>query len=95
MMKPICIPCQRFFRCIKNDFPFIEGMQAVDGAVAGKSKPENWKPYKLWHGDKWQCPDCGAVIIVGVAMMPLAEHFQPRFDELCNRTGVQLQINDC
>jgi hypothetical protein len=37
-MRPICVPCQRFFRPIKNGFHFIEGMP-VDGAVPGMRIP--------------------------------------------------------
>ncbi len=62
-MSPICVPCQRFFRPQKNDFKFLEAM-------------EDGQPYKLWAGDKWKCPDCGAQIVVGFARRPIAEHFE-------------------
>ena len=41
----------------------------------------NEKPYRLWHGDKWGCPSCGAEIVIGFGLKPLAEHFQPDFSE--------------
>lgn len=96
-MKPICIPCQRFFRCKKNDFPFIEGMQSsiTEVALPGTGHPDHWKPYKLWFGDKWECEGCGAQIVVGVAKLPLAEHFQPNFELTVEQVKPQLQVNDC
>lgn len=93
-MKPICVPCQRFFRCKKNDFPFIEGMPR-DGAEPGTAEPEKWSPYKLWLGDKWECEGCGAVIVVGVARQPMAEHYQPDFAPMVAHYRPELNVNDC
>ena len=94
-MKPICVPCQRFFRPAKNGFAFIEAMP--DGtALPGKAEPEYWQPYKLWMGDKWHCPDCGAEIVVGCAAQPISEHYLPEFADLVKSFGGdQLQVNDC
>jgi hypothetical protein len=94
-MKPVCVPCQRFFRPAKNGFAFIEGMP--DGsALPGKAEPEHWHPYKLWVGDKWNCPDCGAEIIVGVARHPVSEHYYDDFQASVKQYGGdQLQVNDC
>ncbi len=50
-MKPICVPCQRFFRPKKNEFYFLEGMPIEQGAIPGTTEQEQWKPYKLWTGD--------------------------------------------
>jgi hypothetical protein len=95
-MKPICVPCRRFFRPTKNGRGFIEGMPTHNGAAAGLAEPESWKPYKAWMGDEWGCPDCGAVIIVGVAWEPLAEHYQPGFaDTVAANDCAEIQINDC
>lgn len=97
-MKPVCVPCQRFFRMKKSGFYFIEGMPA-DGArrpAAGTAEPENWKPYKVWVADKWQCEGCGAEILSGFGNGPLAEHYQPEFKAMIERTHAdQLQVNDC
>ena len=84
-MKPICTKCARFFRCVKNDYPFVEGMQAGEGQ----------KPYKLWFGDRWECEGCGASIVVGVAKKPLAEHYQESFQAVVDRYKPQLQVTDC
>lgn len=94
-MKPICVPCQRFFRPKKNDFPFIEGMPDTNDVQPGTIEPQRWKPYKLWFGDKWECEGCGAVIVVGVARQPLIEHFEKEFDAVVARYRPELQVNDC
>jgi hypothetical protein len=95
-MKPICVPCRRFFRMKKGGFAFIEGMPLHNRAPAGNAAPEQWKPYKAWNGDLWECPDCGAQVISGVAFEPFAEHYKPDFAEKVLRHGTgQLQINDC
>ena len=94
-MKPICVPCQRFFRCVKNDFPFIEGMPVGDNFSSGAAYPDHWTPYKLWYGDKWKCEGCGSEIVVGVAQQPLAEHYQPSFERIVASLNPSLQVNDC
>ena len=95
-MKPICVPCQRFFRPSKNGFAFIEGMPNGNDVQAGRAEPENWRPYKLWLGDQWKCPDCDATIVVGVGGSPISEHYLPEFRGLVERFGGdQLQVNDC
>jgi hypothetical protein len=95
-MKPVCVPCQRFFRPKRNGFPFIEGAPK-DGLATphGKAQPDGWGPYKLWNGDLWECPDCHAEIIVGVGWRPMAEHFQPDFAEQVTSLGAEFQVNDC
>jgi hypothetical protein len=93
MPKPICVPCQRFYRPHKNGKAFIEAMPVRPGAVPGTSQPESWKPYKLWMGDQWKCQGCGNEIIVGCGGRPIAEHYEPAFEEKVK--GVELQINDC
>ena len=95
-MKPICVPCQRFFRVKKTGFYFIEGMPLANDAEPGTSEPNRWKPYKVWSGDRWECDGCGAVIISGVGHNPLAWQHEERFEELIQRLGAdQFQVNDC
>ena len=98
-MKPVCVPCQRFYRPTKNGRFFIEGMPVggtfdhpVPAGIAGEG---SWVPYKLWIGDEWGCPDCGAKIIVGVPSEPISEHYKPGFKDIVNRLGPELQVNDC
>jgi len=95
-MLPICVPCQRFFRPKKNNFFFIEGMPIGARAEPGTSEPEKWKPYKIWAADKYECPDCGAVILSGFARRPIAEHYQADFAQTVKSYGAdQFQVNDC
>jgi hypothetical protein len=96
-MKPICVPCQRFFRVVRNGFAFIEAMPIGPGhPLPGVHQPEGWQPYKLWQGDRYECEGCHAVIVVGVGWQPLAEHYQPDFAERVRAfNGDQLQVNDC
>lgn len=93
-MKPICIPCQQFFRPEKNGFAFIEGMPE-SGARPGKVDAHLWKPYKLWSGDKWKCPGCGAEIVVGTGQYAIREHFMPDFQDFVEKMGAKYQVNDC
>lgn len=96
-LKPICVPCQRFFRPSQNGRYFTESMpQNVPRPLPGAAEPENWKPYKVWSGDQWACPDCGATVIVGVGFGPVTEHYKDNFTELRAQLGADtLNINDC
>lgn len=88
-MKPICVPCRRFFRVKKNGQWFTE-------PAPGNADPHAWVPYKVWVGDKWECPDCGTEIVVGVGSGPVAEHYQEDFEQVRERyTAGELNINDC
>ena len=93
LLKPVCRPCRQFFRPEKNGFRFVEGMPEGN-ALPGNAEPERWKPYKLWVGDLWKCPGCGAEIVVGVIGGPVAEHYQENFRNLLPCFD-QLQVNDC
>lgn len=94
-MKPICVPCQRFYRPKKTGFPFIEGMPKRSGAEPGTAEPERREPYKLWMGDQWACEGCGSEIVVGTGREPIAEHYQPTFADWVTRFAPELQVNDC
>jgi hypothetical protein len=95
MMKPICVPCQRFYKPVKNDFYFIEGMPHGENVQPGTAEPEKWKPYKLWAGDKWKCEGCNAEIVVGVAYRPIDEHYTPTFEKNVKLHNAEFQVNDC
>jgi hypothetical protein len=97
-MKPICVPCQRFFRPKRNGIYFIEGM--LKGGlerevIRGKHGADDWRPYKLWHGDLWECHGCGAQIISGVGLEPVTEHFKPGFKAVIEECRPVVQVNDC
>lgn len=95
-MKPVCVPCQRFFRMEKTGFYFIEGMPLSRGAMPGTAEPDKWAPYKVWSGDRWKCEGCGAVILNGFGLHRIAEHYEPDFAAHVKRLNAdQLQVNDC
>jgi hypothetical protein len=82
-MKPICVPCQRFYRPKRNGVYLCEGMPhgpEWDGK-SGRDSP-GWLPYKIWQGDLWECPDCHAQIISGVG----ARHSMSTTPQRSNRT---------
>jgi len=96
MLKPVCVPCQRFFRPEKNNFYFIEGMPIGSGVTPpGNSQPERWIPYKLWASDKWKCQGCGTEILVGFGQRAISEQYMSDFEELRKRLGAEYQVNDC
>lgn len=92
-MKPICVKCQRFFKIERNGVRFIEAMPGNGNPVAGTFEAHNWTPYKLWLGDLWKCPDCGAQTISGVGLQPISEHFHENFAELAKDASIV--VNDC
>ena len=91
-MKPICVPCQRFFRAKQNGYYFIEGMPREGRPEPGTSEAEKWTPYKVWVGDLWECQGCGATIVSGVGRGPLAEHYQPDFAETVQRVRIDFNF---
>lgn len=94
-MNPICVPCQLFFRPTKTGICFIEGMPDGNDVQPGTAEAEKWKPYKLWMGDQFTCPGCGAITIVGVARQPIREHCMPDFVTVAQQLGAEFQVNDC
>lgn len=94
-MKPICVQCCRFYRPDKNGIWFLEGRPVTNDAPPGKEHAEQWRPYKLWHGDRWRCDGCGHLLISGVGHQPLREHYMPDFEEACRAVVPILQVNDC
>lgn len=95
-MKPICVPCLRFYKPKDVGIAFTEGFpQGESSAKPGTAEPEKWKPYKLWMGDLWQCPGCGAQIIHGTGERPIAEHYETDFKANMERHKPTLQVNDC
>ena len=100
-MKPVCVPCQRFYRIKKNGYYFIEGMPhgdlENDIPWDGKSGKDSvgWIPYKLWVGDLWECPDCKAQIVTGVTKNRIAEHYEVTFTQQIQHCNPQLFVKDC
>lgn len=61
-MVPACMKCQVEMRPKKTG-AFIEQMSGSD-------------PYRIWSGDVFSCPMCGAEICTGWAQKPVAEHYK-------------------
>lgn len=89
-MKPICVPCRRFFRIETTGVSFVEGMPSGDTPAGDVA----WQPYKLWAGDLWKCPGCGTETIVGTGRDAIAEHYQRDFNERVEKHGAKLLITD-
>lgn len=64
-------------------------------AEPGTAQPDRWRPYKLWSGDKWRCPGCGAEIISGTGLRPISEHYMAEFAADRARLSAEYQVNDC
>ena len=110
-MKPICVKCQRFYRMKRQGVYFIERMPKVNGARPGNTwrlllsnlqafendpHPEEWKPYKLWCGDQWECQGCGHILLSGFGIHPISEHHMDNFQEWMEKLEQPLfQVNDC
>ncbi len=93
-MRPICIPCQRFFKVIKNDYYFTEGCPATRGTNPAIADKGHWKPYRIWAGDQYKCPGCGAEIVSGIGHGPLGEKHEPDFEAKHTSLGAnRLQVN--
>ncbi len=95
-MKPICVKCQCFYRPERNGEIFVEGMPIAPMAKKGRAEPEKWKPYKIWRGDLWKCPECGHEIISGVAFNPVSEHYMDDFKRIYGSLPEKTtHVNDC
>ena len=96
MLKPICVPCQRFYRPTKNGRVIVEGKPIGPGRpLPGTAAPEQWVPYKLWMADEWTCQGCGAKIVVGSGQSPISHDLKPDFNEQIVKYNATLQVNDC
>jgi len=80
-------------RTKKTGFYFTEGFGG-DGRQGKHSI--GWRPYKIWIGDLWECPDCKSQIVTGVGMQRVAEHYESNFNDILDRTNAkQLLVKDC
>ena len=82
-MTTCCVKCQRPMRCRKTGRGVVA---TVDGA-----------PYQVWHADEWACAACGALVLTGFGVGPLATRGDPAFDSLLDvetRDGVAYVLLD-
>ncbi len=68
MPRPICVKCQIEYRPEKN------------GAIA-EEMATGIGSYKIWSADLLKCPICGHLIISEYGNNPLAEHYDPDYEE--------------
>jgi hypothetical protein len=64
--------CGRLMRCLKNSVT-VEELD-TDGAS-----------HKLWDADLWICVECGQETITGFGREPMAEHWQPSYQQQRDR----------
>jgi len=82
----ICVACKKFLRTKKAGVLIEEGMPVGD----------DWRPYKLWYADLYRCPTCGIEVVGGFGARPIAESFQPDYDDVAARHGPRfLRVDDC
>lgn len=80
----VCLKCQLFLKPKKNNVAVEERMP-----VGGE-----WKPYKLWAGDLWECKGCGIEVVSGFAPYPMREHFMEDYEDFRARTPHLVAIVD-
>ena len=90
MPRPVCLPCMKFFRPLKNGVVIEEGRP-----IQNNGGPPVWGPYKLWHADLWHCPSCQTQIVTGYATKPLAEHFEPTYASDPAHAESLGRVDDC
>ena len=64
MPRPVCVGCEKEMRCEKNE-------QRVE--LMSRGYGDLRSGYQIWSGDKYECPSCGAEVIVGFGYEPEAE----------------------
>ena len=79
--KPVCVKCHLEFR------------PARIGVVVVELYTRDQVPYRMINGDVWQCPGCGAEIIVNYGTNSLYHHdegFEDRLEHIpkSNRVDV-------
>lgn len=75
-----CVECQTYYAAKKNGVNVLETLE--DGT-----------PYKVWHADLLECPDCGKQVVKGFGSQALSVKHQPDFDVYLNQ--VEITINGC
>jgi hypothetical protein len=56
-------------------------MQVKQNSVTVEELREDGSPYKLWDADLYACVECGVEIITGFGRSPLAESWQPSYQD--------------
>ena len=93
MPKPICVKCMRFFKPKKTGIVALEQMPKKNDALPGDGDQANWTPSKCWSADLYSCKGCGAEIIYGFGLGPIAEHHEIDFYKIM--ALAKYVVNDC
>lgn len=56
-------------------------MSVSQNGVTVEELTDDGGPYKLWDADAWRCAECGSMVITGFGRSPLAEHWQPNYQQ--------------
>ena len=65
MRRPICCACRLLMVCERAGVD----VELMTGAA----------PYQIWSADLFRCPKCDCKIILWFGQMPMAEHFQEKY----------------
>lgn len=96
MPKPVCVPCQRFYRPKRNGTPLLEQRPIKQGALPGPKNASDWVPYKLWGSDLMVCPSCGHELLSGFSREALHDYDPDFLDSVKNALARgAVVINDC
>jgi hypothetical protein len=93
--KPVCVACACYYRMKRLGISYVETMPLSTDAPRGRVSPGQWEPYKLWHADLWECPECKQLIICGSGALPLAEKHENEFNREIARANPIVRVNDC
>lgn len=73
-MRPICVTHGR------------EMPASITGYLV-QINDANGKPYQIWSGDCYTCPEGGESVVTGMGQIPVVEHFEPQFATWQARVG--------
>ena len=81
-MREVCVPCKIEMRVDEVGVAVLE-MATFSGRVG---------PYKLWIADMMKCPRCGHQAVTRFADFPIAEHYQPNFEQRLAQTRLECRV---
>ena len=91
MPRPVCVKCKLFYRPKKNGVRWEEQLPVNLDRTKYPIATE-WKPYKVWDSDLWECRGCGTEIIVGHGQTAIMEHFEGGYP---GSIELLLSVEDC
>lgn len=69
---PVCATCRIDMHPGKTGISFVE--QTGEGIDA--------RPYKIWSADMWECPECGARVVVGFGRTAHTTYHEDTFNTI-------------